>query len=185
MIPGEAPFNVCDYLLDRHVRAGRGDRLALTGTAGDVSYAELAERVGHVAGGLRGLGLQPEQRVVMVMADSPEFVIVYLAAMRIGAVPVPISTMLRADGIAEIVADSRARIVAVSAQYLDVVADALTSPGTEEVMAVVTDDAAPDAPVAGRTTVALSRLPAARPHLPDHCGLTGLLAVHLGDHRHT
>ena len=38
----------------------------------------------------------------MVMADSPEFVVVYLAAMRIGAVPVPVSTMLRADGIAEI-----------------------------------------------------------------------------------
>ena len=97
------PFNVCDYLLDRHIRAGRGDRLALTGIAGDVSYAELAERVGQAARGLRGLGLQAEQRVVMVMADSPEFVIVYLAAMRIGAVPVPISTMLRADGIAEIV----------------------------------------------------------------------------------
>jgi acyl-coenzyme A synthetase/AMP-(fatty) acid ligase len=36
-------FNACDYLLDRHVREGRGDRLALTGVAGDVSYAELAE----------------------------------------------------------------------------------------------------------------------------------------------
>ncbi len=159
MIPGEAPFNVCDYLLDRHVRAGRGDRLALTGIAGDVSYAELAERVGHAAGGLRGLGLQPEQRVVMVMADSPEFVIVYLAAMRIGAVPVPISTMLRADGIAEILADSRARIVAVSAEYLDVVADALGSPDTGKVMAVVTDDAAPDTPAAGLPTMALGRLP--------------------------
>ena len=130
------PFNVCDYLLDRHIRAGRGDRLALTGIAGDVSYAELAERVGHAACGLRGLGLQAEQRVVMVMADSPEFVIVYLAAMRIGAVPVPVSTMLRAGGIAEIVADSRARIVAVSAQYLDLVAGALGYPGTGEVMAV-------------------------------------------------
>jgi len=156
------PFNVCDYLLDRHIRAGRGDRLALTGIAGDVSYAELAERVGHAARGLRGLGLQAEQRVVMVMADSPEFVIVYLAAMRIGAVPVPISTMLRADGIAEIVADSRARIVGVSAQYLDLVAGALGSPGTEEVMAVVTDDdAEAGAPVAGRTTVTLSQLPGA------------------------
>ncbi len=156
------PFNVCDYLLDRHIRAGRGDRLALTGIAGDVSYAELAERVGHAARGLRGLGLQAEQRVVMVMADSPEFVIVYLAAMRIGAVPVPISTMLRADGIAEILADSRARVVAVSAQYLDLVAAALGSPGTEEVMAVVTDDdAGADAPVAGRTTITLSQLPGA------------------------
>jgi benzoate-CoA ligase family protein len=156
------PFNVCDYLLDRHIRAGHGDRLALTGIAGNVSYAGLAERVGHAARGLRGLGLQAEQRVVMVMADSPEFVIVYLAAMRIGAVPVPISTMLRAAGIAEIVADSRARIVAVSAQYLDLVADALGFPGTGEVMAVVTDDAVGSAaPVAGRTTIALSGLPAA------------------------
>jgi len=57
-----APFNACDYLLDRHVRAGGGDRLALTGVAGDVSYARLAERVGHAARGLRGLGLQLEQR---------------------------------------------------------------------------------------------------------------------------
>ncbi len=155
--PGGEPFNVCDYLLDRHIRAGRGDRLALTGVAGDLSYAELAERVGHAACGLRGLGLQAEQRVVMVMADSPEFVTVYLAAMRIGAVPVPISTMLRAGGIAEIVADSRARIVAVSARYLDVVADALGYPGTGDVMAVVTDDAG--GAVAGRTMVTLGRPP--------------------------
>jgi benzoate-CoA ligase family protein len=135
------PFNVCDYLLDRHVRAGRGDRLALTGVAGDVSYAELAKRVGHAARGLRGLGLQAEQRVVMVMTDSPEFVIVYLAAMRIGAVPVPISTMLRAGDIAEILTDSRARIVAVSGVYRDVVASALGFPGVTEVRAVLTDDA--------------------------------------------
>jgi benzoate-CoA ligase family protein len=134
-------FNACDYLLDRHVREGRGDRLALTGVAGDVSYAELAARVAQAAGGLRGLGLQAEQRVVMVMADSPEFVVVFLAAMRIGAVPVPISTMLRADGIAEILADSRARVVAVSEAYRDVVAAALSLPGVTEVAAVMTDAA--------------------------------------------
>ena len=144
MTPGPF-FNACDYLLDRHIRAGRGDRLALTGVAGDVSYAELAGRVAHAARGLRGLGLQAEQRVVMVMADSPEFVVVYLAAMRIGAVPVPISTMLRADGIAEILADSRARVVAVSAAYRDVVTAALGFPGVTEVMAVVIDGVLADA----------------------------------------
>jgi benzoate-CoA ligase family protein len=146
VIPGPF-FNACDYLLDRHVIQGRGDRLALTGVAGDVSYAELAERVSRAARGLRGLGLQAEQRVVMVMADSPEFVTVYLAAMRIGAVPVPISTMLRADGIAEILADSRARVVAVSSAYRDVVAAALDFPGVTEVMAVVTDAVLADADV--------------------------------------
>jgi benzoate-CoA ligase family protein len=169
--PGQASaglFNASDYLLDRHIRAGRGDRLALTGVAGDVSYAELAERVTRAARGLRGLGLQAEQRVVMVMADSPEFVITYLAAMRIGAVPVPISTMLHPDGIAEILADSRARVVAVSGVYRDVVATALGFPEVTEVMAVVTDDAVssddgPTTPVAGLPTTALSRLPAAGP----------------------
>jgi benzoate-CoA ligase family protein len=152
------PFNACDYLLDRHIRAGRGDRLALTGIAGDISYAGLAERVRRAARGLRGLGLQAEQRVVMVMADSPEFVIVYLAAMRIGAVPVPISTMLRADGIAEILTDSRARIVAVSSGYREVVGSALDFPGVTEVRAVVTDDAAEE-PIAGLATTALGQLP--------------------------
>ena len=159
-----ALFNACDYLLDRHVREGRGGRLALTGVAGDVTYGELAERVGRAAGGLRGLGLQPEQRLVMVMTDSPEFVVIYLAAMRIGAVPVPISTMLRADGIAEILADSRARVVAISAAYRDVVAAALGVPG--EVMAVVTDTVLAGErgePVAGLPTTALGELAADAP----------------------
>jgi len=154
-----ALFNACDYLLDRHVREGRGDRLALTGVAGDVTYAELAERVRRAARGLRGLGLQPEQRVVMVMADSPEFVVIYLAAMRIGAVPVPISTMLRAGDIAEILADSRARMIAVSSVYRDVVAAALGVPG--EVLAVVTDEAGE--PVAGLPATALGELAADAP----------------------
>jgi benzoate-CoA ligase family protein len=156
-------FNASAYLLDRHISAGRGARIALTTVAGDVSYAELAARVRQAARGLRGLGLQAEQRVVMVMADSPEFVIVYLAAMRIGAVPVPISTMLRADDIAEILLDSRARVVAVSAVYRDAVASALSFPGVREVMAVVTDDAAPPEPIAGLPTTALGQLPADAP----------------------
>jgi benzoate-CoA ligase family protein len=154
-------FNACDYLLDRHVREGRGGRLALTGVAGDLTYAELVGRVRRAARGLRGLGLQAEQRVVMVMADSPEFVITYLAAMRIGAVPVPISTMLRADGVAEILADSRARMVAVSSVYRDVVAAALDVPG--EVTAVLTDDAAPPAPIGGLPATTLGQLDAGGP----------------------
>jgi benzoate-CoA ligase family protein len=114
-----ALFNASQYLLDRQVEAGHGGRLALTGVAGDVTYAELLDRVVRTAAGLRALGVQPEQRVLMCMADSPEFVTVYLAAMRMGAVPVPVSTMLRADGLAELVTDSRARLVAVTAEFAE------------------------------------------------------------------
>ena len=110
-------FNASEYLLDRRLAAGDGDRLAVTGPAGDLSYAELWDRVRRTAAGLRAAGVQPEQRILMVMADSPHFAVVYLAAMRVGAIPVPVSTMLRADGIAELLRDSRARFLAVTSEF--------------------------------------------------------------------
>ncbi len=110
-------FNACEYLLDRRVSAGDGQRTVLTGPAGDVTYAELHDRVCRTAAGLRAVGLRPEQRLLMVMSDSPEFVVVYLAAMRVGAIPVPVSTMLHSDGIAELLRDSRAGFLAVTHEF--------------------------------------------------------------------
>ena len=118
-------FNACDYLLDRHVRDGDGERLALTGPAGDVTYAQLLKRVRRTAAGLRSLGLQPEQRLMMFMSDSPEFIVVYLSAMRIGAVPVPVSTMLHADGLADLLRDSRARLLAITPEFGELASEAI------------------------------------------------------------
>jgi len=110
-------FNACEYLLDRRLAAGDGQRIALTGPAGEFSYAQLHDRVCRTAAGLRAVGVQPEQRILMVMSDSPAFVVVYLAAMRVGAIPVPVSTMLRADGVAELLRDSRARFLAITGEF--------------------------------------------------------------------
>jgi benzoate-CoA ligase family protein len=117
-------LNACEYLLDRRLAAGDGPRIALTGPAGDVSYAGMHDRVCRTAAGLRAIGLWPEQRLLMLMADSPDFVAVYLAAIRMGAVPVPVSTMLHADGVAELLRDSRARFLAVTGQFATVAAEA-------------------------------------------------------------
>ncbi len=118
------PFNASTYLLDRPVAAGHGPRLALTGTAGDVTYAELLDRVTRLAGGLRRLGVRPEQRLLMFMADSPWFVATFLAALRIGAVPVPVSTMVRPDALAELLRDSRSAFLALTPEFGEVVSAA-------------------------------------------------------------
>src|SRR6185312_2074203 len=110
-------FNAAAYLLDRHVDADDGGRLALTGERGDVTYQELYDRVRSAAAGLRAAGLQPEQRLMMVMADSPDFVTVYLAALRIGAVPVPVSTMVRPDALSDLLRDSRAPFMMTTPEY--------------------------------------------------------------------
>src|ERR1035438_774627 len=60
----------------------------------------------------------------MFMADSPEFITVYLAAMRIGAIPAPVSTMLHADGLAELLRDSRARLLAITPEFAATAAQA-------------------------------------------------------------
>lgn len=110
-------FNISEYLLDRRLAAGDGSRVALTGPAGQYTYAALWERVCRTAAGLRSAGVEPEHRVLMVMADSPAFAVTFLAAARIGAIPVPVSTMLRADGIAQLLHDSSARFLAVTGDF--------------------------------------------------------------------
>ena len=136
----EELFNACEYLLDRRVEAGDGDRLAATGAAGELTYRALLDRVQRTATVLVQLGLQPEQRLLMCMADCPEFVSVYLAAMRIGAIPVPVSTMQRADGLAELLQDSRARLLAVTPEFGELAREAVrTAP---EVRGVVATDGA-------------------------------------------
>jgi benzoate-CoA ligase family protein len=135
-------FNACEYLLDRRIDAGDGQRLAITGAGGELTYGELHDRVLRTAAGLRSIGLEPEQRVLLFMADSPEFVVMYLAAMRIGAVPVPVSTMVHADGLAELLQDSRARMLAVTAPFDEVVGAALRS--SPEVRCVITARASID-----------------------------------------
>ena len=151
-------FNTCEYLLDRHVEAGEGARLAITGIGGPLTYAQLLDRVQRTAAGLRDLGLQPEQRLVMFMADSPEFVAVYLAAMRIGAVPVPVSTMLHADGLAELLRDSRARMLAVTPQFFGLVAEAAAA--APELQGVLTAGGAPPAAAAAAVPVPVHDLDA-------------------------
>jgi benzoate-CoA ligase family protein len=111
------PFNACTYLLDRHVAAGRGDQVAVTGPAGQLTYGGLHTLVEHVAAGLRGLGVRPEERVFAVAADSPQLLAVLLAAMRIGAVAVPVNTMLTGRELGELLRDTRARVAFVSAEF--------------------------------------------------------------------
>ncbi|HJO99980.1 MAG TPA: AMP-binding protein, partial [Acidimicrobiales bacterium] len=87
-------FNACEWLLDRHITEGRGGHTAVRCQGESVSYAEVLELTEAVATGLRRLGLRPEERVALVMLDSVEYVATFLAALRIGAVPVLTNPLL-------------------------------------------------------------------------------------------
>jgi 4-hydroxybenzoate-CoA ligase len=112
--------NAVDWLLDRHLReGGRGGAPAFTDPWRGLTYAQLAEASARVAGGLRAVGLQPEQRVALVMLDTVDFPAALLGAIRAGIVPVPVNTLLPPEQVAYILEDSRAQAAIVSAPLLE------------------------------------------------------------------
>src|SRR5690606_37474487 len=84
-------LNVAVNCLDRHVAAGRGDKVAFhfEGERGDrrsYTYAELLREVSRAANALTDLGIGAGDRVVVYLPVLPETVIITLAIARIGAI---------------------------------------------------------------------------------------------------
>jgi benzoate-CoA ligase family protein len=105
-------YNVCE-LLDRNLDAGRGDKVAIHWGEETVTYAELAARTHAFASALRDAGVRREERVLLVLDDSPAWPTAFVGAMRLGAVPVPVSFLDRAHNFLHYLRDSYARVVVV------------------------------------------------------------------------
>ncbi len=105
-------------LLDRNLEAGRADKSALLTADGTVTYGELASLTAAVASYLLDLDVEREQRVLMILDDSPAFPATFLAAMRIGAVPVPVNPMDRVDNYVYYLDDSYAKVLVIEASLL-------------------------------------------------------------------
>jgi benzoate-CoA ligase family protein len=107
-------LNIADYLVARHVREGRGARIALITASGSTTYSELDALVNRAGNMLRAIGVAPEQRIVLLLHDGPAFYGSFLGAIKIGAVPIPINTLLRQGDYQFILNDSRATAAIVS-----------------------------------------------------------------------
>ena len=118
-----ATFNFAQHLLVS--TAQRADKTALIDDVGRASYGELAEQVRRFASGLRGLGLQREARVLLLMQDSSDWVAAFLGALYAGVVPVAVNTLLTAEDYAFMLANSRAQAALVSGALLPTLEQAL------------------------------------------------------------
>ncbi len=108
-------FNAASAFLDSNLGAGRGAKTAIYYEGQTYSYAEIAAQANQVGAGLRALGVEIEQRVAQVLLDSPAFATTFFGAIKIGAVPVPVNTLLRPDDFVYILNDSRAKVLFIHA----------------------------------------------------------------------
>lgn len=107
-------FNVATHFVDRHIKEGRGDRVAIECGQERVTYQQLFERVNRAGNALKKLGVRPEERVALVLVDTPDFAYSFFGAIKIGAVPVPLNTLLKPAEYQYMLNDSRARVAIVS-----------------------------------------------------------------------
>jgi 4-hydroxybenzoate-CoA ligase len=110
--------NAVEWFIDRHVRNGRGERIAMADPARTLTYTGLQTATARFAGALAQVGIAREHRVALVLLDSIDFPIAFWGSLRAGVVPIPINTLLPHDQVGYILADARAEAVVISAPLL-------------------------------------------------------------------
>ncbi len=126
--PIEIPdrLNMVTFFLDDRLEEGRGDDVAIIDAANDreVTYAQVHEGSMRVANLLRELGLGIEDRVQLLLLDTPEFVESYFGILRAGCVAVPTNTWLRTKDFEYYLEYARPKAVIVDAEIWPEVAPA-------------------------------------------------------------
>ncbi len=107
-------FNVATAYVDANIEAGRGEQTAFYYRDQQVTYQRVWESVNRTGNALRGLGVELENRVMLLLPDGPEFVFSFFGAIKIGAVPVPVNTLLTPADYRYFLQDSRAKVLIVS-----------------------------------------------------------------------
>ena len=110
--PPSTEFNFAQHLLNTN--RSRGNKVALIDDAGQLTYGQLADSVRRFAGGLKSLGLKREERVLLLMQDTTDWVVAFLGALHAGIVPVAVNTLLTAEDYAYMLENSRAQAALVS-----------------------------------------------------------------------
>ena len=104
-------FNVADYILQK------ADDLAIKTAyiCGDqkISYQELKHKVNQAGWAFRDSGIEMEDRVLLLMKDTPDLPIAFLGAIKIGAVPVVLNNWLKAEDYKYMFNDSRGKLLVV------------------------------------------------------------------------
>ncbi|MFC6763749.1 acyl-CoA synthetase [Natrinema soli] len=118
-------LNVVDELVDRHVREGRGDNVAIYFEDWTLTYEELQEQVNRMGNALHDLGVGAGDRVVVRFPNRPEAIVSCLAVQKIGGVALPSMKLLRAKELEYIINNAEASAVIVYDDLLDEVENAL------------------------------------------------------------
>ncbi len=151
-------FNFAAHLFE--INRERAGKIAYADDRGTLTYGQLEERSRRLAAVVLGLGVQRDERVLLLMHDCNEWPVSFLGCLFAGIVPVCVNTLLTADDYAYMLEHSQAKAVLVSAALLPMLQSAIGR-GTSVVRDVVVVQ--PDGALPGNAHDFELRLAAASP----------------------
>jgi 2-aminobenzoate-CoA ligase len=111
-------FNPTEELLDKHVAAGRGERVALLFEDQRITYAQLLGQANKLGNALRGLGIGEGDRVILRTPTIPPAIAANFAVLKLGAAITPISPLFSRTEIAHVANDAESVAIIVHAALL-------------------------------------------------------------------
>ena len=111
-------FNAAEYFVDRNVEEGRGEQTAILFEDEVYTYKRFLEKVNRTANVLTELGVGMENRVMLLLRDTPEMLFSFYGAIKTGAVPIPSNILMKAPDFLYMLNDSRAAVLIVDAAFL-------------------------------------------------------------------
>ena len=169
---GDARRRNVSLLLDHQVDGGRADRVAVICGEERVTYGALLGRAACTAAALHDAGVRREERVLLLLDDTPAFPATFLGAIRLGAVPVPVNPLYKPSDFRYFLEDSYARVVVADPAFVEKAAQAIE--GLDGVRVYEPPDLLDAGGGAGRRS---------HPGGGHPRGRHGLLALQLGVHR--
>jgi benzoate-CoA ligase family protein len=137
-------FNMAEYFLYHNLEEGRGDKICLYFEDKTWTYTQTAHMSSRVGNALRSLKVEPEDRVLIVLPDCPEFVWSWFGAARIGAVITMVNPLLPADDYQYYLEYTRARSAIVHQSFLKPFAEAAVKANYLRSALIVADENATD-----------------------------------------
>ncbi|NLI34769.1 MAG: acyl-CoA synthetase, partial [Deltaproteobacteria bacterium] len=111
-------LNIADYLLDRHVREGRGGNVAIKFADKTFTYAQVQTMVNKFGNALKAAGVGVQDRVGIRLVNTPQAVVVIFAIEKIGAIPIPTSPLWSSEEVAFVVNNSEMKYFVVNAPLM-------------------------------------------------------------------
>src|SRR5690606_21739773 len=108
-------YNATLKFVDENVKNGLGEKVAIYYQDQEITYQQVQDNVNRFANALKNIGIEEENRILLVCYDSPEFVYAFFGGVKSGNVPIPVNTMMQPTDYEYFLNNSKAKVLIIQA----------------------------------------------------------------------